>query len=215
LRSCLFTSGPAGILTIPNRSRVCIRLSLFVSGITVPTGRVNFLWTLTGTSLTSCLSARHRRSQTLYEGVPYCDKSASFCRQSCLAYYPRVTKTTTPARNPLPLSFHKWGVCMGPRVRLFLLVALAVCLTGILPDTAFAQQGQINGVVSDSSGGVIPGATVTATESATGFRNRRSLAQTVATASPRSGLPDTPSALSSPASARSVARASCSQQTRA
>src|SRR5688572_3088686 len=58
---------------------------------------------------------------------------------------------------------------MGPRVRVFLLVALAICLTGILPETAFAQQGQINGVVSDSSGGVIPGATVTATETATGF----------------------------------------------
>jgi hypothetical protein len=35
--------------------------------------------------------------------------------------------------------------------------------------SAFAQQGQINGVVTDSSGGVIPGATVTATEAATGF----------------------------------------------
>jgi hypothetical protein len=34
---------------------------------------------------------------------------------------------------------------------------------------AFAQQGQINGVVTDSSGGVIPGASVTATEAGTGF----------------------------------------------
>src|SRR5262245_9630047 len=58
---------------------------------------------------------------------------------------------------------------MGPRVRVFLLVALAVCVAGILPDTAFAQQGQINGIVSDSSGGVIPGVTVTAIETATGF----------------------------------------------
>ncbi len=58
---------------------------------------------------------------------------------------------------------------MGRRAHVLLLVALAVVLTGILPDTAVAQQGQINGVVSDSSGGVIPGATVTATETATGF----------------------------------------------
>ena len=35
--------------------------------------------------------------------------------------------------------------------------------TGLLAGPAFAQQGQINGVISDSSGGVIPGATVTAT----------------------------------------------------
>jgi hypothetical protein len=47
--------------------------------------------------------------------------------------------------------------------------ALVACLTGVLAQTAFAQQGQINGVVTDSSGGVIPGATVTATEAGTGF----------------------------------------------
>ena len=42
-------------------------------------------------------------------------------------------------------------------------------LAFLIASPAFAQQGQINGVVSDSSGGVIPGATVTATETATGF----------------------------------------------
>ncbi len=45
-------------------------------------------------------------------------------------------------------------------------IAILACL---IAGPAFAQQGQINGVVSDSSGGVIPGATVTATEAATGF----------------------------------------------
>src|SRR5207302_5171814 len=34
---------------------------------------------------------------------------------------------------------------------------------------AFAQQGQINGLITDSTGGVVPGVTVTATETATGF----------------------------------------------
>ena len=34
---------------------------------------------------------------------------------------------------------------------------------------AFAQQGQINGVITDSSGGVVPGVTVTATEQQTGL----------------------------------------------
>jgi len=46
---------------------------------------------------------------------------------------------------------------------------LVVVCTGLLAGSAFAQQGQINGVVTDSSGGVIPGATVTATEAGTGF----------------------------------------------
>ena len=44
--------------------------------------------------------------------------------------------------------------------------ALFVCL-GASP--ALAQQGQINGVITDSSGGVVPGATVTAVEQATGL----------------------------------------------
>jgi hypothetical protein len=46
---------------------------------------------------------------------------------------------------------------------------LVVCLTWLLAGTAFAQQGQINGVIVDSSGGVIPGVTVTAVESGTGI----------------------------------------------
>src|SRR3990172_8304192 len=46
---------------------------------------------------------------------------------------------------------------------------LVMCVTWLLAGTAFAQQGQINGVVTDSSGGVIPGAAVTAVESGTGI----------------------------------------------
>ena len=38
-----------------------------------------------------------------------------------------------------------------------------------LVSPAFAQQGQINGVVTDSSGGVVPGVTVTAVEAQTGL----------------------------------------------
>src|SRR5688500_19465733 len=58
---------------------------------------------------------------------------------------------------------------MRSTVRVLLLAVLVTCVTGVLAGTAFAQQGQINGVVSDSSGGVIPGATVTAIEAGTGF----------------------------------------------
>lgn len=39
----------------------------------------------------------------------------------------------------------------------------------VLVHPVFAQQGQINGIVSDSSGGVVPGVTVTATEAQTGI----------------------------------------------
>jgi hypothetical protein len=45
-------------------------------------------------------------------------------------------------------------------------VAILLALT-VSP--AFAQQGQINGVVTDSTGGVVPGATVTAVEEQTGL----------------------------------------------
>src|SRR5688572_20759143 len=48
-------------------------------------------------------------------------------------------------------------------------VVVVVLVLGLTAGSAHAQQGQINGVVTDSSGGVIPGATVTATEAATGF----------------------------------------------
>jgi hypothetical protein len=51
------------------------------------------------------------------------------------------------------------------RFRIFAAAAFAT----LLASPAFAQQGQINGVVTDSSGGVIPGATVTAIETATGI----------------------------------------------
>ncbi len=48
---------------------------------------------------------------------------------------------------------------------------LTVLVLGFFVSSAFAQQaGQINGVVADSSGGVIPGATVAAIESGTGIR---------------------------------------------
>src|SRR5688500_19114316 len=46
---------------------------------------------------------------------------------------------------------------------------LAVAVTWLLAGTAWAQQGQISGVVTDSSGGVLPGVTVTAVESQTGI----------------------------------------------
>jgi hypothetical protein len=47
------------------------------------------------------------------------------------------------------------------------LAALALCLLAALP--AVAQTGQINGVITDNSGAVIPGATVKAVETATGL----------------------------------------------
>ena len=47
---------------------------------------------------------------------------------------------------------------------------LSILLLGLLAGTAFAQgAGQITGVVSDNSGGVIPGVTVVAVESETGI----------------------------------------------
>src|SRR5687768_5943514 len=52
------------------------------------------------------------------------------------------------------------------QMRIVLGLTLVISLFAV---PAFAQQGQINGVVSDTSGGVIPGANVTATETATGF----------------------------------------------
>ena len=48
-------------------------------------------------------------------------------------------------------------------------LAMAILLT-LIGSPAFAQvQGQINGVITDASGGVVPGATVTAIESQTGL----------------------------------------------
>jgi hypothetical protein len=48
-------------------------------------------------------------------------------------------------------------------------ILLAVLLSVLFAGPALAQQGQINGVVTDSSGGVMPGVTVTAIESQTGI----------------------------------------------
>src|SRR6266850_2828013 len=48
-------------------------------------------------------------------------------------------------------------------------VLLTMLFTGLFSSTALAQQGQINGVITDISGGVVPGATVTAVEQATGL----------------------------------------------
>src|SRR5215470_2527326 len=48
-------------------------------------------------------------------------------------------------------------------------IVLALCLTGLLSSPALAQTGQINGVVTDNTGAVVPGATVKAVESATGL----------------------------------------------
>src|SRR5262245_39767502 len=49
-------------------------------------------------------------------------------------------------------------------------ILLTLLVFGVVVGRAHAQEvGQINGVVADSSGGVIPGVTVTAVESGTGI----------------------------------------------
>src|SRR5512132_767142 len=48
-------------------------------------------------------------------------------------------------------------------------VFLAVFLIGLFSSNTLAQQGQINGVITDISGGVVPGVSVTAIEQATGL----------------------------------------------
>src|SRR3989454_11854786 len=48
-------------------------------------------------------------------------------------------------------------------------IVLALCLTGLLASPALAQTGQINGVITDNTGAVLPGATVKAVEVATGL----------------------------------------------
>src|SRR5262245_9653498 len=48
-----------------------------------------------------------------------------------------------------------------------ILVTVFLCLLAASP--ALAQTGQINGVITDNTGGVVPGATVKAVESATGL----------------------------------------------
>ena len=48
-------------------------------------------------------------------------------------------------------------------------IVLALCLTGLLSSPALAQTGQINGVVTDNTGAVVPGVTVKAQEVATGL----------------------------------------------
>ena len=45
----------------------------------------------------------------------------------------------------------------------------AVGLIGLLASPALAQTGQINGVITDNTGGVVPGVTVKAVEVATGL----------------------------------------------
>src|SRR5687767_8163919 len=49
------------------------------------------------------------------------------------------------------------------------IIMLVAAILAALTSPAFAQQGQINGVITDSSGGVVPGATVTAVEAQTGL----------------------------------------------
>ena len=48
-------------------------------------------------------------------------------------------------------------------------LALAMCLALVASAHAQATTGRISGTVKDSSGGVLPGATVTVTETRTGF----------------------------------------------
>ncbi|MEO5741384.1 MAG: TonB-dependent receptor [Vicinamibacterales bacterium] len=49
-----------------------------------------------------------------------------------------------------------------------ILLAIVFVIT-LVVSPAFAQQGQINGVITDSSGGIVPGVTVTAVEQQTGL----------------------------------------------
>ena len=51
-------------------------------------------------------------------------------------------------------------------MRVFVIVAAVLAA---LAGPAFAQQGQINGIITDSSGGVVPGVTITAIEAQTGL----------------------------------------------
>jgi hypothetical protein len=54
---------------------------------------------------------------------------------------------------------------MGRSHRVPRLAVLIVWCAGIVSVPVFAQQGQINGVITDSSGGVLPGVTVATVES--------------------------------------------------
>ena len=45
---------------------------------------------------------------------------------------------------------------------------LFVCLAALLPVGAYAQEATLSGTVTDSTGGVLPGVTITATHTATG-----------------------------------------------
>src|SRR5258705_4427602 len=47
-------------------------------------------------------------------------------------------------------------------------VALALGLLAVLPVGAWAQEATLSGTVTDSTGGVLPGVTITATHTATG-----------------------------------------------
>jgi hypothetical protein len=49
----------------------------------------------------------------------------------------------------------------------------ALLLTLLVATPALAQTGQINGLITDNTGGVVPGVSVKATEEATGCRERR------------------------------------------
>src|SRR5215212_4502736 len=48
-------------------------------------------------------------------------------------------------------------------------IFFAACVLVLAASSAFAQTGQINGTVTDNSGGVVPGVTVKALETATGL----------------------------------------------
>jgi Carboxypeptidase regulatory-like domain len=55
------------------------------------------------------------------------------------------------------------------RLRIFLISLLLLLPVGLIPSHAQTFQGSLTGVVTDSSGAVIPGATVTALEQGTGY----------------------------------------------
>ena len=54
------------------------------------------------------------------------------------------------------------------QLRIFRRVALMFTLLALMPVGAWAQEATLNGTVTDSTGGVLPGVTITATHTATG-----------------------------------------------
>src|SRR5678809_1568402 len=54
------------------------------------------------------------------------------------------------------------------QLRIFGRVALMFTVLALLPAGAWAQEATVSGTITDSTGGVLPGVTITATHTATG-----------------------------------------------